>query len=74
MVKDNHGAAGYDYVKVVVNGSSASVEMIDDPETELASILSPVSIFPGAATDKGFTSFRKIHTSGFNETVLNKNS
>jgi hypothetical protein len=36
MVKDNRGAAAYDYVKIVVNGSTASVEHIDNPETELA--------------------------------------
>jgi hypothetical protein len=36
MVKDNKGAAAYDYVKIVVNGSTASIEYIDDPATELA--------------------------------------
>lgn len=35
-VKDNKGAVGYDYVKVVVNGTTASIEWISDPKTLIA--------------------------------------
>jgi uncharacterized membrane protein len=38
MVKDNRGAAGYDYVKIVVNGSTASIERIEEPGTGLAAV------------------------------------
>jgi hypothetical protein len=47
MVKDNHGAAAYDYVKIVVNGTTASVEFIKDPETVLAFNNSSAEEFKG---------------------------
>lgn len=37
-VKDNKGAVGYDYVKVVVNGSTASVQWLSESEFRLASL------------------------------------
>jgi hypothetical protein len=37
-VKDNKGAVGYDYVRVVVNGSTASIEWNIDPKTVVASL------------------------------------
>ena len=45
-VKDNHGAVGYDYVKIVVSGTTASVEYITDPETVLA-LTTPTESFKG---------------------------
>jgi len=42
-VKDDKGAVGYDYVKIVVTGSTASIEHIEDPETELALLELPRS-------------------------------
>jgi hypothetical protein len=35
-VKDNKGAAGYDYVKIVVNGSTASIQWLDQKAGLLA--------------------------------------
>jgi hypothetical protein len=37
-VKDNKGAVGYDYVKIVVNDGSASIDWDVDPTTALASL------------------------------------
>jgi hypothetical protein len=35
-VKDNYGVMRYDYVKIVVTTSTASIDVIDDPSTALA--------------------------------------
>lgn len=49
--KDDKGAVGYDYVKIVVSSSTASIEFIDDPETELASVTAPAALFSNGLTN-----------------------
>ena len=47
QVKDNRGTSGYDYVKIVVNGSTASVDYISEDEAiRIAAITTEPSSLP----------------------------
>jgi predicted peptidase len=51
QVKDNRGTSGYDYVRIVVNGTTASVEYLTESQVRLASLeSSELNSLPNANT------------------------
>jgi hypothetical protein len=51
QVKDNRGTSGYDYVKIIVNGTTASIEYLTESDMRLASLEnSDVSLFGNSAS------------------------